>query len=247
MNSSNTREVALWLLLASLGLSALGCGSDASRSDTTASPGSTATGDAASATSRSTTPEPPPTTSIADDPASDPPTSATTTQTAEVATSSSTPPASAARFDFVDGRFVGTGPSTLFADATAVLGVEPVRMSEVDLADRVRPCTGTADPWVVQTGGLTLYFEEFEGSGATLTNWTYDGGPIEGVGELVAPNDVRIGDTRQDLMVAHTELQDFGDQVLVNQPVPLRFGLDGDTITWFGVIDCAEGEEPAGG
>ena len=81
----------------------------------------------------------------------------------------------------------------------------------------------------------------------TVINWTYYGGPVAGRAELVAPNDIRVGDRRQDLVTAYTDFQDFGDEIDVYQPAPLRFGLEGGTIKWFGVIDCAlEGDERPG-
>jgi hypothetical protein len=161
-------------------------------------------------------------------------------------TATSSPPGG--RLDFIDGRFLGIRQGTLLADATEVLGVEPVQASSLDPAT-LRACLSTADAWVVRTGGLTLVFEEVEGVGALLTNWTYEGGPIAGYDELYAPHDLRIGDTRHDLTTAFPDSSEHGDAIDIYQPFLLRFGLDGDTIAWFGVIDCAleNNDDPATG
>jgi hypothetical protein len=142
--------------------------------------------------------------------------------------------------EFSDGRFLGIRQGSLLADASAVLGVEPIRLSEADLTGADAGCTQTPDVWVIQNAGLTLYFEELDGINSTLTNWTYEGGPVAGFDELVAPHDIHIGDTRSDVTAAYTNFDDLHSVIDVYQPFPLRFALDGDTITWFGVIDCGD-------
>jgi hypothetical protein len=142
--------------------------------------------------------------------------------------------------EFVDGKFLGIAQGSRLPDVVLILGITPVRVSELDPADVPFACTGTDDPSVIRTGGLALVFEDVAADTSVLTNWTYSGGPIAGYEELVAPNGVKVGDTRQDLTTAYTDFQDFGDVIDVYQPVHLRFAFEGDTIKWFGIIDCLE-------
>ena len=62
---------------------------------------------------------------------------------------------------------------------------------------------------------------------------------------MVDASGLTIGDTRQVIEAAYPSSTDYGDQVFITG---LRFGLDGDTIVWLGMIDCAlEGEIDEGG
>jgi hypothetical protein len=82
-------------------------------------------------------------------------------------------------------------------------------------------------------------------SPAILTNWRYIGGPVAGYTELIAPNGIRIGDTRDALVAASPNFTDLGTEIDVLTPVFLRFGFDSETVSNFGIVDCLfEGEPP---
>ena len=170
-------------------------------------------------------------------------------ETSTVATVSSTTTLSSTRgpLEFVDGKFLGIRQGSLLADAAAALGVTPVPISGLDQSEPVYACTGTPDPWVIRTGGLTLVFESSAPEPKFLTNWRYIGGPVASFTEMVAPNDMRIGDTRAKLEAAYPGFTDLVDEIDVSTPMSLRFGVENDTVNWFGIIDCVmEGQEPSG-
>jgi hypothetical protein len=173
-------------------------------------------------------------------------TSAVTTSTAATAFTTAAPPTSTTigPVQLVDGRVYGIGRGTPLGDAVDVLGVDPVAASALDPTAIQRACTGLSESWVIQSGGLTLFFEGSSAEDAWLTNWWYSGGPIAGSTELVTSTGIRVGDSRQDILAAHTGVSDLGTEIDVVHPSPLRYGLDGDTVTWFGVIDCATEIEP---
>jgi hypothetical protein len=140
----------------------------------------------------------------------------------------------------VDGRFLGAAQGALLADVAVAFGLTPARSSEIDPLGELG-CTGTEDPWVIQSGGLTMVFEDWEGSAHTamLTNWSYAGGPVAGFTEMVAPRGIRVGSTRQDVAAAYPEAVDLDrEYIYVYEPVNMRFRLTGDTVEWFGVVDC---------
>jgi hypothetical protein len=148
--------------------------------------------------------------------------------------------------EFVDGTFVGIRQGSLLTDAVTALGVEPVPLSEVDLAEPVYACTGTADPWVIRSGGLTLVFERPTPSDDfRLTNWRYIGGPVAGFTEMVAPFDIRIGDPRSKLEAANPGFADYVDEIDVGDPFYLRYGVENNIVNWFGIIDCVFESVPA--
>ena len=148
------------------------------------------------------------------------------------------PPTTTGPLEFVDGTFVGIRQGSLLTDAVTALGVEPMTVSEAELAGPVYACTGTADPWVIRSGGLTLVFERWTPSDDyVLTNWRYIGGPVAGFTEMVGPGDIRIGDTRGKVEEAFPDFTDLGDELMVSSPVQ-RFGLVDNIVDWFGPIDC---------
>ena len=59
---------------------------------------------------------------------------------------------------------------------------------------------------------------------------------MAGFTEMVDESGLTIGDTRQEIEAAYPASADFVDEIFVTG---LRFGLDGETIAWFGMIDCA--------
>ena len=86
-----------------------------------------------------------------------------------------------------------------------------------------------------------MVFEDPEGvvEEARLTNWSYFGGPVGGYTEMVAPLGIRVGSTRQEILAAYPESQEMGrDYIFVYQPVNMRFAMSGDTVAWFGIVDC---------
>ena len=147
--------------------------------------------------------------------------------------------------EFVDGKLLGISQGTELAFATAALGVTPVRLNDVEFDPPVSGCTGTPDPLVIRTGGLTLVFEAFEGEEPILSNWTYTGGPVAGYSEIVAPFEIRIGDSRSKVEAANPGFLDLRDQIDVYEPFYLRYDVENDVVNWFGIIDClfeTEGE-----
>ena len=82
---------------------------------------------------------------------------------------------------------------------------------------------------------MNLFFEGDSADTAILTNWHYTGGTAAGYSKMVA-NGVTVGSSRQDLLSADPAAYSTGDEVAA---LSLQFFLDGDTVTWFGVIDCA--------
>ena len=149
--------------------------------------------------------------------------------------------------EFVDGKLLGIAQGTSLTFAADTLGIEPVRLNDVEFDPPVFACTGTPDPWMIRTGGLTLVFEAFEGEEPILSNWTYTGGPAAGYSEIVAPFDVRIGDPRGKLEEANPDFAGYGDEVHVGTPFYLRYYFENDVLIRFGIIDClfeTEGEGP---
>jgi hypothetical protein len=149
--------------------------------------------------------------------------------------------------EVVDGTVHEIGRGMRLPDAIRILGVSPIPASDLEPEVSDRACTSTAMPWVVRTGGLTLVFEGPSPDRAWLTNWWYSGGPAAGFTEVLAPHGVAIGERRDDVIRAYGAVTDLGEVIDVVDPAPLRFGLDGDRITWFGVIDCATEVEPPDG
>jgi hypothetical protein len=149
------------------------------------------------------------------------------------------------------GKILGIGSGTLLSGALRTLGVKPV----VEHSDQPIQTTGPAveleacfdhagDRWVISSTGLTLVFEGPSVSTARLSVWRYTGGPAVGFTALVAPHDVVIGGSREDLLSAFEQADDLGGTINVGPPVNLRFGLEDDVITWFGSATCAGSERP---
>ena len=148
------------------------------------------------------------------------------------------PPTTTGPLEFVDGTFLGMRQGSLLTDAVTALGVEPMTASEAELTGPVYACTGTTDPMVIRSAGLTLVFEHLTPSDDyVLTNWRYTGGPVAGFTEMVGPGNIRIGDPRDKVEAAFPDLADMGDQLSVSSPVQ-RYGLVDNIVDWFGPIDC---------
>jgi hypothetical protein len=136
------------------------------------------------------------------------------------------------------GTFLGLGTGARLADALPMLGVTPV----LEHAGGAGACsTDEGDRWVMRAGGLTLAFEGTTARTAQLVDWEYVGGPAIGFTEMVAPEGVTIGATRQDALAAYDHATDLGSAIEVGDPVYLRFTLHGDTIVSIG-SPCGSGE-----
>jgi hypothetical protein len=145
------------------------------------------------------------------------------------------------------GRVLGIESGTLLSVALRTLGVKPV----VEPSDQPIQTNGSGpaveleacsehpgDRWVISSAGLTLVFEGPSASTARLSVWRYTGGPAVGFTALVAPHGLVVGGTREDLLSAFEQADALGDTIDVGAPVNLRFGLEGDVITWFGNAAC---------
>lgn len=151
------------------------------------------------------------------------------------------------QLEVVGGEFLGIGSGSLLPDAVRVLGVAPTveqpdqGVGRFDPALSWAPClTLPGDHWSISAEGLTLLFEGRSIDDARLTNWVYTGGPVAGYAQMVAPEGITIGRTRQDIDAAYPQAVALGgDAIDVYEPVLLRFGMSGDTIEWFGRVDCA--------
>jgi hypothetical protein len=173
----------------------------------------------------------------------------TTVPTTTVASSTTAPATTAPAGPLVfDGAtFLGLVQGSPISAGVAAFGVEPVAMSALDPGP-VYACTGTPDPQVIGVGGLTLVFETPEpGVEPILSNWEYVGGPVGAYTEMIAPNGIRLGDSRATLLAAFPDHYDQGTDVSVFDPTPLRFSLAGDAIEWFGVVDCLFEGDPTDG
>ena len=180
-----------------------------------------------------------------------------TTVPATTVTTATTAPATAAPattiaggagpLEFVDGKLLGIAQGTELAFATTALGVTPVRLNDAEFDPPVIGCTGTPDPWVIRTGGLTLVFESLPGEEPILSNWTYTGGPVAGFTEIIAPNGIRIGDPRSAVEAANPGFLDLVDQIDVFEPFYLRYDVENDVVNWFGIVDCLFETEGEGG
>jgi hypothetical protein len=142
------------------------------------------------------------------------------------------------------GRLLGVGTGTSLGEALRTLGVKPVAepvdgtSGVADRASDLSACSSSGGMrWSVHSGGLAMAFEGSSAESARLTTWRYAGGPALGFTVIVAPGNIRIGDSREELIAAYKNAYDLGDVVDVDS-AHLRFGVDGDTITWFGSLDC---------
>lgn len=146
---------------------------------------------------------------------------------------------------FVDGALLGIAQTTSLADGVAALGVQPLQQGDPGFEEGMLDgsCTGTPDPWVLRSGGLTFVYEGTSPETAILSNWRYTGGPAAGYTEVVAPFDIRIGDPRSKVEQAHPDGSFSDDEIHVGVPFPLRFGIENGVVAWFGIVDCLfEGE-----
>lgn len=98
-------------------------------------------------------------------------------------------------------------------------------------------CASFPETRTVTWGGLQIVLEPRE-PGA-ISNWRYTGfDPAAPQVELEASSGVTIGSTRADVLAAYNNKQDFGDVIDTYDGGELRFGMEGDVVTWFGVIFC---------
>lgn len=148
---------------------------------------------------------------------------------------------------FDGATFAGLAQFSPVSAAVAAFGVEPVALATL-APGPLYACTGTPDPQVIGVGGLTLVFETpAPGEEPILTNWEYVGGPVGTYTEMIAPNGIRLGDSRSTLLAAFPDHLDLGGDISVFDPTPLRFSLVGDAIEWFGVVDCVFEADPTDG
>lgn len=139
-----------------------------------------------------------------------------------------------------DGAVSGIRQGSSLTEAAATLQLTPEHFTPDRPPEDPPPffgCTGTPDPWLLRSGGLTLVFEGTSSETAAMTNWMYVGGPTLGFSKLVAPGGLEVGGTRAQVVGMFPDHQDFGNEIHLVTPL-LRFYLDGDTITAFGIIDC---------
>lgn len=142
--------------------------------------------------------------------------------------------------EFAEFTDMVQGP--LLPSVASALGVTPVRLQDLDPSVAPLACTGTDEPWVLTTGGLTLVFEGPSFDEAFLTNWRYVGGPVAQFTELQAPNGIAIEAERSDVVAAFPDYVDLVDEIQVS-PF-LRFGFDNEQVSWFGIVDCVFEQAP---
>jgi hypothetical protein len=93
-------------------------------------------------------------------------------------------------------------------------------------------------------GGLEIILSTNEsiGTDGIISNWRYlgpDGDHPEIV--MVARDGLTIGSSRSEVLAAYPDVTDFGDLIDVNEGSGgFRFWLDGELISQFGVVDCAD-------
>lgn len=163
-----------------------------------------------------------------------------TTQTAVGATASTTTtntatPNSAtnsAPLDLVDGKILGIGVNSRLRDAELALGVAAV----LNPVPREGVACTEGDAWVIRSNNLNMFFEGASADQALLSNWSYTGGPALGYSELIAPDGLRIGDSRAALVALYGE--NFIDNEI--RAAAIEFVVDDNgVIERFGVVECA--------
>ena len=93
-------------------------------------------------------------------------------------------------------------------------------------------------------GGLEIVLSTNDsiGTDGIISNWRYLGpDPDHPEIGLVARDGLTIGSSRTELLAAYQDVTDFGDFIDVNEGGGgFRFWMDGEQISQFGVVDCAD-------
>ena len=144
------------------------------------------------------------------------------------------PTLAAVQLEVADGKFLGIGIGSSLADAVRTFGVSPV------LENAVGACLPRTQRWVINANALTMIFEGRSAGTARLTSWMYTGGPAVGFTQLVVSGGLTIDGTRQELLSQFPRAVDLGSAIHTGDTADLRFGMRGDSITWFGRTDCGE-------
>ena len=145
--------------------------------------------------------------------------------------------------EVVEGRFLGIGHGSRISEAERVLGVPAILehagqiYTQSNSTIQVPAClTPPGDHWAIYADGLNLFFEGSSKETAAITNWNYTGGPVAGFTQMVDSSGLTIGDTQQEIETAYPSLTNYSDEVFITG---MRLGLEGDSIVWFGDVDCA--------
>jgi hypothetical protein len=105
-------------------------------------------------------------------------------------------------------------------------------------------CRTTGGPaWITRLDGLYIVWEGVSQADAVSLNWGYTGASVNGSPQLVTSTGLTIGASRADVIAAYADAKDVGTEIEVLPPgaaIPLRFMLQGDTVTWIGRIDCGD-------
>jgi hypothetical protein len=150
------------------------------------------------------------------------------------------------QLEVAQGKFLGIGIGSSLADAVHTFGVSPVvENADPPLALNMTapmnsPCLPQSQRWVINANSLTMVFEGPSAGTAQLTSWLYTGGPAVGFTRLIVAGGLAIGGTRQQLLSRFSDAVDRGDVIDTGNADDLRFGMDGDSIAWFGRTDCGE-------
>ena len=105
-------------------------------------------------------------------------------------------------------------------------------------------CEWGMEQRALHRGGLEIVLSTNEsiGTDGIISNWRYvgpDGDHPEIV--LVARDGLTIGSSRSEVLAAYPDVTDAGDFIDVNEGAGgFRFWVDGEQVSQFGVIDCAD-------
>ena len=93
-------------------------------------------------------------------------------------------------------------------------------------------------------GGLEIVLSSNESIGEVgiISNWRYLGPDADHPEiTMVARNGITIGSSRSEIFASYPDVTDAGDSIDVNEGGGgFRFWLDGNQISQFGIIDCAD-------
>ena len=142
------------------------------------------------------------------------------------------------QLEVAHGEFLGIGIGSSLADAIRTFGVSPV---VEDAAGDTSACAPLSQRWVINADALTMAFDGATAGTALLTSWKYTGGAAVGFTRLAVSGGLTIGGTRQQLLSRFGHAVDDGDVIDTGDPDDLQFGMDGDSIAWFGRTDCTAG------
>lgn len=164
----------------------------------------------------------------------------------EVATTTTLPAPSttvplAVPVEVVDGAFLGVGYGSPLPEAQAALPQLGAPVQDGDLPFGARSNSTFCHYWLTELGALALVWEGETMDEAHVTNWQYAGSRVDGVPLMVGRAGVTVGSDRSSVLAAYAvqPADDLGDLVMVDGS-RMRFGLEGDTVTSMGLIDCGD-------